>query len=111
MVIQGNGTMPLADSFNGHVKHGNKSNSGAISSISVQNCVQYSKEADSCGRCSYGAYCSGNKIYPKPNYWGYWEDNEVVFLQCPAGYCCAETIEAPCKQFDFCAGNRSGNDD
>ena len=62
----------------------------------------------SCIKCPYGAVCTGNNVMPRPNYWGYWHESELVFLQCPAGYCCSGSESSPCKVYDYCAGNKTG---
>ncbi len=62
-----------------------------------------------CKNCPYGALCSGNNVLPRPNYWGYWYEKELIFQQCPTGYCCDGSQNAPCKSFNFCANNRSGD--
>ncbi len=61
-----------------------------------------------CIKCPYGALCSGNNVVPRPNYWGYWHNGELVFQQCPAEYCCSGSADAPCKAYDYCAGHRTG---
>ncbi len=66
------------------------------------------KESDRCEECPYGAICSGHHVNPRPNYWGYMEDGELVFMQCPPDYCCAGNDNAPCTDFDVCAPNRTG---
>ncbi len=71
--------------------------------------VIHSSKPRGCVKCSYGAYCSGNKIYPRPNYWGYWYKDVVDFQQCPSGYCCSGTSDAPCYSYNYCAGNRTGD--
>ena len=67
-----------------------------------------SSSSDVCISCPYGAACSGNNIVPRPNYWGYWHEEELAFQQCPAGYCCSGTDNAPCTSYKSCAGNRTG---
>ncbi len=71
------------------------------------NSIQNTKSA-SCIKCPYGAYCSGNNVVPRQNYWGYWHQGELSFQSCPADYCCSGSDEAPCDRFDICAGNRTG---
>ncbi len=61
-----------------------------------------------CIPCPYGAVCSGNNVVPKPNYWGYWHKEELVFQQCPAGYCCSGSTSEQCIEYNWCAGNRTG---
>ncbi len=61
-----------------------------------------------CIHCPYGAFCTGNNVIPRPNFWGYWHKSKLIFQQCPAGFCCSGTETAPCKSFDSCAGNRTG---
>ena len=71
------------------------------------NSIQNTKSA-SCIKCPYGAYCSGNNVVPRQNYWGYWHQGELSFQSCPADYCCSGSDGAPCDRFDICAGNRTG---
>ncbi len=61
-----------------------------------------------CISCPYGAKCSGNTVFPQPNYWGHWIGDELEFDQCPPEYCCSGTDKARCAAFDSCAGNRGG---
>ena len=65
-------------------------------------------ELAKCIDCEYGAFCSGNNIIPRPNYWGYWNDGSLHFKQCPPGYCCTGNDNAPCMEYDVCAANRIG---
>ncbi len=67
--------------------------SGNISSKAMADCLE----------CPYGAHCSGNNIIPRPNYWGYWKQNKLSFLQCPAEYCCSGSKSAPCVKYNSCA--------
>ncbi len=64
---------------------------------------------ESCQACPYGAQCPGNNVVARPNYWGYWHKEELVFQQCPTGYCCAGSATAPCDGYNLCAGNRAGD--
>ncbi len=66
------------------------------------------KQTPECKECPYGAICSGNNVVPRPNYWGYWMEDELKFVLCPAGYCCSGTDSAPCERYDSCAGFRTG---
>ncbi len=61
-----------------------------------------------CKGCPYGALCTGNNVIPRPNYWGYWHEGELVFQQCPAGYCCSGSDSTICNVYDYCPGNRTG---
>ena len=61
-----------------------------------------------CQLCPYGADCDTGILKAKPNYWGTRLGNEVVFLQCPNGYCCSGTETAPCISYDTCSKNREG---
>ena len=61
-----------------------------------------------CAECPYGALCMGNEVIPRPNYWGYWYEGELVFQQCPAGYCCSGSDSSPCNMYDYCPGNKTG---
>ncbi len=64
------------------------------------------EEVDSCIDCEYGSICSGNDVNPRPNYWGSWHEGELVFYQCPAGYCCSSSDDSTCM-YDYCAGNKT----
>ena len=64
--------------------------------------------SDICSECPYGAICTGNNVMPRPNYWGYWHMDELVFQQCPAGYCCSNSGSSTCSAYDYCAGNKTG---
>ena len=61
-----------------------------------------------CQLCPYGADCDTGILKAKPNYWGTKLGNQVVFLQCPSGYCCSGTETAPCVSYDTCSANREG---
>ncbi len=61
-----------------------------------------------CMQCPYGALCTGNNVIPRPNYWGYWHEGELVFHQCPAGYSCSGTDTSICNVYYYCPGNRTG---
>ena len=61
-----------------------------------------------CLKCPYGGLCPGNNIVPRPNYWGFWHKGELVFQQCPAGYCCSSSDDSPCRKHNACAGNKTG---
>ncbi len=63
---------------------------------------------DKCMECPYGGLCTGNNVIPRPNYWGYWHENKLVFQQCPADYCCSGGDESPCSSYDHCEKNRTG---
>ena len=67
----------------------------------------YSENESHCLECPYGAICSGNNVIPRTNYWGFWNKDKLVFVQCPAEYCCSNTVNGPCEKFDSCAGNRT----
>ena len=76
---------------------------------SENNAIQnQGQNIDSCEECPYGAVCSGNDVIPRPNYWGSWYDGELVFQQCPAGYCCSGSSSSTCSVYDYCAGNKTG---
>ncbi len=64
--------------------------------------------SDTCRRCPYGGHCTGYNVLPRPNYWGYWHEGELVFQQCPAGYCCSGSGNSICDSFDYCEDNRTG---
>ncbi|CAB4018500.1 Hypothetical predicted protein [Paramuricea clavata] len=57
-----------------------------------------------CRQCPRGGDCERGVVTAKPNFWGYKTRVNVVFVQCPAGYCC-ETKDCPFN--DSCHGNRS----
>ncbi len=57
-----------------------------------------------CISCPPGAFCPGHDLISKPNFWGYFADNGVKFLQCPKEYCCNKK----CSGYNQCAGHRAG---
>ena len=61
-----------------------------------------------CKKCPYGGHCTGIEVVPRPNYWGYWHNNKLMFQQCPPGYCCSGDTNEPCFFYDYCKGNRTG---
>ncbi len=61
-----------------------------------------------CILCPYGAFCSGNMVIPRPNFWGFWYRGKLEFQQCPSGYCCSGSNSASCKKYNSCVGNRTG---
>ncbi len=65
------------------------------------------RESERCIQCPFGGLCTGNNVIPRPNYWGYWSKDTLVFQQCPAGYCCAGRDNI-CSEFDHCEGDRTG---
>ncbi len=81
---------------------------GVIQNESVIEKIDLDKKAISCLQCPYGAQCTGNNVIPRPNYWGFWHEGELMFQQCPAGYCCSDSEEASCVKYNSCAGNRTG---
>ncbi len=64
---------------------------------------------ESCLQCPYGAVCTGNNVMPRPNYWGYWHEGKLMFIQCPAGYCCSNSDSSKCHAYNYCPGNRTGS--
>ncbi len=56
---------------------------------SVVNSPNTDQTRSICTKCPYGAICTGNNVMPSPNYWGYWYNGKLKFIQCPAGYCCS----------------------
>ncbi len=64
--------------------------------------------SDMCTKCPYGAVCTGNNVRPRPNYWGYRQEEGLSFQQCPAGYCCSGSDSSTCNVYDYCDGNRTG---
>ncbi len=83
--------------------NGNSNNSNSIKPKSKKSKQKY------CIKCPYGAVCIGNNVIPRPNYWGFWHKGELVFQQCPAGYCCSGGKSAPCIDFNSCVDKRRGN--
>ena len=65
------------------------------------------QDMGTCVQCPYGALCTGNNVMPRPNYWGYWHEGELVFQQCPAGYCCSGSDSSTCNVYDYCPNNRT----
>ena len=66
------------------------------------------KSTDTCRPCPYGGLCTGNNVIPRPNYWGLKDKGELVFQQCPVGYCCSGRKSSTCNRFDHCEKNRTG---
>ena len=58
-----------------------------------------------CQQCPRGGACDTGLITAKSNFWGYKTNKEVVFVQCPPGYCCNND---DCLTYDSCQSNRSG---
>ncbi len=67
------------------------------------------RKTESCLACPYGGVCSGHNVVPRPNHWGYWHQNKLIFIKCPLMYCCSGTGKAPCIRYDYCTGNRTGD--
>ncbi len=61
-----------------------------------------------CENCPYGALCTGNNVMPRPNYWGFWYEDELIFQQCPESYCCSNTESSTCDVYNYCPGNKTG---
>ena len=60
-----------------------------------------------CYSCPPGARCNGN-IIPLENHWGYKKsEKEIIFTQCPSGYCCSADT-TPCLSYDTCRKGRAG---
>ena len=78
------------------------------SGITIINSMTESKNLK-CLDCPYGAECTGNKLKPKPNFWGNKFDGDFLFQKCPTEYCCSDTLSSPCTTYDTCSGNREGN--
>ncbi len=77
---------------------------GSLTDLSILEDTQQS--SDVCIPCPYGSQCSYGHVRPRPNYWGYWHEGELVFKQCPPGYCCLG--RSPCNEYNSCADNRTG---
>eukprot|EP00111_Clytia_hemisphaerica_P020385 TCONS_00060054-protein len=60
-----------------------------------------------CSKCASEASCDSGTIKSKGNSWGYRQNDEVKFIQCPAFYCCSPYGER-CISYDTCAKNREG---
>ncbi len=57
-----------------------------------------------CIPCPAGAFCSGNELKARPNFWGVRADDGIAMYQCPAEYCCT----TDCTGFKQCSGHRTG---
>ncbi len=79
----------------------------ASENTSVPNTPNRDQTSDICTKCPYGAICTGNNVMPRPNYWGYWYQGKLKFIQCPAGYCCSGSDNTYCNVYDYCASNRT----
>ncbi len=71
--------------------------------VSLQDAATQS-QASTCTTCPEGAYCPGNDVNGKPNFWGQSKDHVIIMHKCPAEYCCA----ANCDGLDQCQGQRTG---
>ena len=58
-----------------------------------------------CSQCPTGGVCPGDDLSSKPNFWGIWTEEGIVFYQCPPDYCCQKS---PCSGYNQCSGNRAG---
>ncbi len=56
--------------------------------------------------CPFGFICY-NGLRALSNYWGYWNNEELISFRCLEGYCCQTDKE--CVDIDSCGNNRSGN--
>ena len=72
------------------------------------------KEQVHCHNCPIGGTCSSS-LAAKPNFWGYFKDNDTVTFQlCPEGYCCLPSLHNKCFYhnnsylYSGCQGNRTG---
>lgn len=70
--------------------------------------VTVDKVYSNCLLCPTGGECPGNNLLPKPNYWGFSTSDNVIFYQCPEGYCCQGSVLFPCTKYNECARNRGG---
>ncbi len=61
-----------------------------------------------CIDCPTGANCPGNDLRSKANFWGYSNQQKMLFQQCPLGYCCSGSKTSPCIGYQSCSGNRKG---
>ncbi len=80
----------------------------SVENVSSHQSKALAEPAENCLKCPYGAVCSGNDVMARPNYWGFWDDHQLAFQQCPAGHCCSGSASDPCKKFSSCAKNRTG---
>ena len=63
-----------------------------------------------CSKCAPEASCDSGTIKSKGNSWGYRKNDQVMFIQCPAFYCCSPYGEH-CISYNTCAKNREGRSD
>ncbi len=61
-----------------------------------------------CLNCPYGAECPGTNLKPKSNFWGYKYEGQIIFEQCPIGFCCSGAPSDPCIDYNTCSGYRAG---
>ncbi len=80
---------------------------GNGSDISIVSASNHSSP-EKCLKCKYGGQCREGIVLSRPNYWGYTYDEELVFKQCPSGYCCSGSDTSPCISYNSCAGNKTG---
>ncbi len=87
-----------------HCESGYTLHQGNISvSINSDNSQTVEHYHGQCHPCPYGANCANN-LTPKPNFWGYIDEGEITFTQCPMYYSCG----LACTRYNQCAANRSG---
>ncbi len=66
------------------------------------------ESAQPCLDCPYGAVCPGIHLKPKSNFWGYKFEGQIMFRQCPIGFCCSGAPSDPCIDYNTCSGHRAG---
>ena len=55
-----------------------------------------------CRDCPFGGSCYFGKIYARPNYWGFKDENQLLHFQsCPRGYCC-DHVHTRCTRHNTC---------
>ncbi len=70
--------------------------------------INTGRDSLNCSACPAGAYCPGNLLVAKPNFWGFYSKDGVLFQQCPVGYCCVRSARNPCLGYNLCSGSREG---
>ncbi len=75
--------------------------------VQVLDLLSLSENLD-CVKCPYGAACPGYQLNSKPNFWGFELGNQILFAQCPVGFCCSGETGNLCTSYNSCNNHREG---
>ena len=78
---------------------------GALDSYKNTSSLTLNITKPSCNACPVGAKCDGN-IKSLLNYWGFKDNNHVIMIRCPDGYCCQN--DHTCLGISSCQKERTG---